>query len=685
MTEGNQKKARPISLKSLARFERYLTKVDDFPLEPIHPESLIDAVTEKLTEFEIILSHNTPTLIMEMCKTFNYAITQNKMQAPTQKLVMSPQTGSAKSVCAQVYISLLTKESSLMVVSRVDVAIAYCEHINAWSGNPNYARCIYQISSTNANHPLRVDKEALKEHRCIIMTHNMFIRVNKSNEVNRYKNIDRKARDLVIIDERLKLYDKYTVHKNQVEALADMNQVIAIDAYTHNQIGEKLADILALMGFLKEAFEKLHALSLKSNFNIIYSTDSDECSLIQLELQSEWERMLQENFIQYLKENHIRFVNFPLLPKESNAFNKHAKATLLFFLSCIEKLAQHPFFYYKDGNDESITAIVSIHNHFGTHVMLDATANINAYYEYELVNEKLKANLELDCTTKLIQTTQTKRYENVTIHIAKGFFQGKKAIFEKGYGTKEAKLYLGLIHHILEGNSDKLLIITTKAFRKALQLLTTNKRIRITHWGDHIGKNEWNDCVRVMVIGWYFFKNIEYYTSFVGANATVKNATLMHGFLPKVRYRFKVTQLVDDLVQAVNRSAIRNVIDEEGNCPKSHIYMFYASTDEYRDVMRLFLEQFRGAKVERWFPRLQMHSIQPKSKPEKKVDTIVAYILTALAHNAEVLLTDVIEGVGMPKATISRLMALDIFKEALLQENLSQKKVDKKSIVFYRT
>ncbi len=135
----------------------------------------------------------------------------------------------------------------------------------------------------------------------------------------------------------------------------------------------------------------------------------------------------------------------------------------------------------------------------------------------------------------------------------------------------------------------------------------------------------------------------------------------------------------------MNRSAIRNVIDEEGNCPKSHIYMFYASTDEYRDVMRLFLEQFQGAKVERWFPRSQMHSIQPKSKPEKKVDTIVAYILTALVQNAEVLLTDVIEGVGMPKATISRLMALDIFKEALLQENLYQRKVNKKSIVFYRT
>ncbi len=677
--EDRRRRLNALNFSTLNYIDDYLTSTETFPLEPIHPDELINLVSQKLIEFNTIVSNNTPQLITEMCKTFNYTIARNQANEPFEKLVMSPQTGSAKSLCAKAYVSLLKKETSLIVVQRVDTAIEYCQHINAWSGDKNYARCIYHISPQNGNHALRVDKEALKDFRCIVMTHNMFIHVNKSNEINRFKNIERKARDLVIIDERIKLYEQYTVHKRLIDTIMSTGHIVGISAYSKSdEVGNMLFKINDYMHLINEHFHLFSEISLEEQSNIIYSSSEPTWKFIKCVINWGWEYFKMAEIVNYLKEKktYIRFVDNPLMQEESYLYNKQAKTALINFLNTFEKLINNEFFYYKDGNDESLTAVVSVDNHFGSYVQLDATAKINMYYYFDVIFRKE--------TTKLIKTTTTKQYNNVTIHAAPGFSQGKKAITKNSIGKNEAKIYLGIIDKILEEADDKILVITSKDFRKTMQSLSTNKHIRFTHWGDHIGKNEWNDCNKVMIIGWYFFSNLEYYASFVGSNAGVEQAKDMHHMVKKVRHRFRVTQLADNLIQAVNRICIRNVIDQEGNCPKSDIYIFYGSRNEYQDVLDVFIDQFEGAKNKEWSPKSIIVDSKHKTKTEIKITSIITTIKLALKQDPQVLLTDIIKKTNTPKSTFSRLMAHDIFKQQCKKFGIIQQMVDKKSIVFVK-
>lgn len=80
-------------------------------------------------------------------------------------------------------------------------------------------------------------------------------------------------------------------------------------------------------------------------------------------------------------------------------------------------MINNEFFYYKDGNDESLTAVVSVDNHFGSYVQLDATAKINMYYYFDVILEKRQPSL--------LKRQPLKQYNNVTIHARTGLSQGK--------------------------------------------------------------------------------------------------------------------------------------------------------------------------------------------------------------------------------------------------------------------
>lgn len=652
---------------------KYLVNTKNFKTHPIEPELLTKKVLEKLNEFNIIVSKNTPQLIAELCKSFNHAIFVNKHYENYQNFILSPQTGSAKSLSAKVYISLLNNESSIVIVPRVDVAIEFCMHINEWSGNQNYARCIYQISNVNKNHVTRVEEKELCNYRCIVITHNMFIKANTSKNIDIFKNYQEEKRDFILIDERVKLFEKRSIEKHILEKYIEIEQFHEVDKYNNNEIlTVAVFKIHSMLQNLLKTFEEFKQTSIREHLNILYSSYHLECCRITSLLEYDSNEI--NKIIQTIKDNNIDFVQNALMPKETNAFNKQSKVKLIELLKAIKSISENDFIYYKDANNESIATIIPIENLFGTCVTLDATAKINMYYQIESMNGRK--------TTRLIETTSTKTYSNLTIHKAKGYFQGKSTIYKSRSARIKAKAYLELIERILEDNKDNILIITSKDFRKVLESLTANKRIYFTHWGNHTGKNEWNNCARTMIVGWNFYKNIEYYGSFVSACESIRDAFSTHMLEKKIRHKFKVTQVADDLVQAVNRSAIRNTIDENGNCPKSHIYIFYADKEEYLDIMAIFLEEFEGAKIQEWSPKLNLYKKEVKSKPEQKIDAVITFISNELKQTDNVLLSTIPQKLDIPKSTLNRLMKHSEFSKKLSDLKIQKTMYNKKSIVF---
>lgn len=188
---------------------------DTMPETPVRPIDLVAEVTTILASKGVTISSDTPKMIEDICKVFNFIIHIN-IQKVEKSFVYPAQTGSGKSLSLQVYTSMLKEHSSLIIVSKVSEAIKYCEFINEKSNNPNYARCYYAISLENPSNPLRSIRKQLCEYRCIVVTHSMFKQINKKIDVDTFKLYGEKQRDFVAIDESLSFYEEFRVSRHNI-------------------------------------------------------------------------------------------------------------------------------------------------------------------------------------------------------------------------------------------------------------------------------------------------------------------------------------------------------------------------------------------------------------------------------------------------------------------------------------
>lgn len=182
---------------------------------PICPTLFLIKATSFLKSKGVVLSKDLPEVIKELCIVFNRCISSQNEYS----MVYPAQTGTGKSLSLQVYVSMLKDHSSLIVVSTVDAAIAYCETINQLSGDNTYARTTYALTEKNKQHVLRVEGYALKDYRAIVITHSMFKKLNQKVDVDTYKLYKGKQRDLVVIDEKLSMYEQYKVTYNDLDIL----------------------------------------------------------------------------------------------------------------------------------------------------------------------------------------------------------------------------------------------------------------------------------------------------------------------------------------------------------------------------------------------------------------------------------------------------------------------------------
>ena len=146
------------------------------PSVPIDPMILAKEVIGQLQSYGLTVPTESTQMFQDLCRGFNQCIYMNHNNETAQTYVYSPKTGSAKSVTAKMYVSMLKKEASLIVVSTVVDAVDFCEDINSWCRDNTYARCYYSSEDTIENNTYKVEKKDLYNYRCIVITHNMFIR-----------------------------------------------------------------------------------------------------------------------------------------------------------------------------------------------------------------------------------------------------------------------------------------------------------------------------------------------------------------------------------------------------------------------------------------------------------------------------------------------------------------------------
>ena len=622
--------------------ENMLLDTSGFPETPIQPKQLIKHVTHKYLKSNSELPSNTPALITEICKGLNQIIHFNNKNQRSKNLVFPAQTGSAKSLTSQMYISLLEKETSILVMPRIDQAIEAAKNINEWSGNPDYCRCFYKISHDNPHHPLHIYKEDIPKYRSIIITHAMFIKANKMNEEDQFQYADKNNRDLIIVDERLTLNETQVLTKFQLEELEKF-------LHWHIQVNQSFLFAKFQIDKFKEIFEILEddfellktSILFEHEYNFF---DTDEA----LDFETSTKAFLASNLL--MTENHY-FKNEEKLLKKK----------IQIILESMHAMMKNQFIAFKSGNNRSLIALQEVSNKFGSVITLDATAEINKYYHI--------ASQYSNNDIQLVATTRTKQYKNVNIHYANNFYQGRSSIIKNSTYEKETPKYISLIESLLN-SGDKILVITSKKFRTYLENhKETYDNIFFTHWGNHIGKNEWKDCNKVIIIGWNYYPQIEYISNILKAANSVVEAENAYNEEWNLLYKFKITQIADDLVQAINRISLRKTIDIEGNCSPCDVYLFGNQSTEYQDVFDLLKFTFQNTHSVQWKPYIERER-KGKKTSEKRADEIIERIMEKLKHEAKVLRATIVKESGIPSSSASRIINSKYFKDQCALNNI---------------
>ena len=643
-----------------------IISTDNMQTSPIEPVLFAQHVEKYFQDIGVVFSTQTRPVIEGICKLFNYCILLNK-NSISKSMVYPAQTGIGKSIALQLYLSMLKNESSVIIVSQVDEAIKYCDFINRYSNDKNYARCYYSISPSHQDKQVRVEIQQLKNYRCIVITHAMFKLVNQKLSLDPFKVYQTKNRDLVVVDEKIQFYELYQITDKEIDALIDrLSHILATTQWASDT--EEFSELNVFLINLSNILKELNTNTNKNKPILLVEKDQIYCPM-------DIDRFLDVATLLIKSKIDDLFVELKILGNLSNmTFKTKIIDNMTELLTRIKEVLSDNFLYFGgDNRKKVIFKQTNILNRLGSTVILDATANINEFY---------KVANRYGQTMSYVSLQNIRIYKNLNIYKAKGYKQTRCAIYrqDKDIVERNAEVYMSYALSVLSSATDKMLIICHEKFKSFLQAINNDQRIVFTHWGNHVGKNDWNDCNKVMVIGWNTLDTMAYISSIYSAiNDDICVAAEL--ITDDALDNFRKTQIADDLIQAVMRSIARVVSSEDSDCKAASIYLFYEEDKTSLEILNLFESQFPQANIIDWQP-IGKPIVKKITKVQARMFEILALLKEKEVDNQTYLLSDITKELGVNKSTMHRIMSSPSFMQMLDERGYKLGMRDHKSIHF---
>lgn len=664
---------------------------------PVEPKLFIEKVKKYFDAKGVLVSDDLPEVLEKLCLLLNYSIGNPRIGGfVNQKniLIFPAQTGVGKSVSVQHYVTMLKQESSLVVVKTVEEAMAYCANINLIREQTGYAKFFASVNKNNKNQILKKHISKLVYVQCLVITHKMFteLLLNSKLSIDAFKQYKStqgnkgNARDLIVIDERLSFITKKHLKFDELEGienfLADTlenspkfknDPVVVqhrnsiktiIELITEKQLANEnkaaFIDVLSLEYKLEE-----ESLPARIDFEAIKGIIFDRLDEIDTQIS-----LLKPSKIKNLKEikdgvkaTWYAFIDITL-PKE-----KDPQETC----TGLEEIYREFAIYKKD-----LYKVSSLQNMFGTSVVLDATAEVNTFYR---LSSDSYSHLDI------IEAPKIRKYKNLTIYKAKGIQQSAHAIFKKDSNVAEenANWYTKVIKEILN-DGDKLLVISFKDFVKdhLCKKFPENEQTSVvfTNWGNHVGRNDWRDCNKVMLIGWFRLPEVESISKLfnISSLGTSDLRTMKH-ITPDAIKTLQSSEIADDLIQGAMRCCARIIDTNDSDCKEASVYLFQDDFDGSEGVIDLFESEFPKANIVNWIPKAS----RPRGtlpKPQQKQEVVIEYLLKTLESNSTYLRPDLCNECSISPPTMTRWLKSGYFKDRLNELGIYLEKFDGKSEVF---
>ena len=468
----------------------------------------------------------------------------------------------------------------LIVTSFIDEAKKIAERINRGSET---SKAIDFHSESE--YWTKVDE--IKNYQVLVITHNLFIGANdrkhnnigadrgKLDKLYEYKNGKRK---LIVIDENIKTIQSVNLVDSDIHSLrvllSGYKSHRSSDKSLHQNIQTELDALDRMMDFFDIVNGTLGGKSETLVDKYMLSNYMEGCDM-------------SFNTIQDLSSNG------KLIKFNSKVLTPDVKKRVTETLASIKTIMNANWLYYTQADNALRTARDATPKEVTT-VILDATSTVD--YSY-----RIHPNIDFSIAN-IIPRKHVRNYQSVNLFLSKEQKTGRTQLIRQGNVNQYIeKIWEEVCSYF---NDEEVAIFTFKEIEEGLVKHIKKEgvsNIKLGHFGGLTGKNDYQDCTKIFVIGTPF--KPEFVTTNAHALSTRGSVECFSDDkqVREERLMLKYTEIAAELIQALNRSASRSTIDEYGNCPKVNVYML---TPENQNLDAVIVNSIKdnmpGVNIDKW-------------------------------------------------------------------------------------
>lgn len=272
-------------------------------------------------------------------------------------------------------------------------------------------------------------------------------------------------------------------------------------------------------------------------------------------------------------------------------------------------------------------------------IVLDATASVNPVYDL------------LPNVRRIERQVGVRNYENVSLHCSKNHKVGKWTMRDNG--QELCGQFISEMNPLLGGRN--VLIVTHKELEPLLVQYEPTFKLHTAHWGAIDGRNDWCHCDTVVIFGLPYrppTMNENLIRALKGSEylKEIKNSR-QGGSGEKVDWNAKLTagMMANDIIQAMNRIQCRKMIDSEGNCDQTDVYLYLPREKPLRErILDAIREAMPGiAVIDDWEPTIAKASVK-----KSKAAAAILMVIGELKPGESLSKKELAENLGITLRTI---------------------------------
>lgn len=511
-------------------------------------------------------------------RCFSFYVNPLKL-APHQWTIAQPPTGTGKTQGTIVYCSMLAKKISkednpgVLIVTRLkDDANVIAEEINKLSGK-DWALAYHSGVKK------KVRLEDLQNYPFVVITHRAYELaldyLGQEGTIQQtwpyFHNWQYDSRELVVIDE-------------------------ALDIVEHSKAG--LEGLRQTLAAIPQTIRLKFPLEIQAIENVIALLNSLETQSKKSKVS---EHMVLDKLIEKeeipdfnaLREAMRKEVNYDhQILKSDNQEKRRLSQIHDNRIKSLHTIFKSWIYYARCDFQPSLnTARLLVPEGVKGAVVLDATASSNVLYEL------------FDDAFVTTPPSDARSYKKVTLYVSTGNKVGKR--FMKNNAKELSTKLIGELNNRIN-KGRKVFICCHKDVEPILTSHETEFEMQTGHWNSIDGSNEWQDCDTAVIFGLPYRPDTWTANVFMAFKGPQTTEWLQKGEQRQwkkhqdIRKALKHGQIITNIVQAINRVRCRRVIDSEGNCPDTEVYILLPHDKIAKEILEGINKSMPGIKVKKW-------------------------------------------------------------------------------------